>query len=194
MGPHRFRCRHRPSVQHDAVESFEVDVLGHGEQALEGARRERVERAGERPRLATDLRVAGDPSHDDTLRKEVEDRMLAVLLGRTFFVLDHDICHPRELNWLTRTALGFSPGLLDLAEKLGMDRVHEICSAYAARNPGFTLSPSIEKKTMPAFPRNLDVEITDGIGVVTVKRPEVMKGRILFDPDATAGEVGRKEK
>jgi len=121
-----------------------------------------------------DRRNPGDPSHDDALRKEVEDRMLAVLLGRTFFVVDNDICHPRELNWMTRTALGFSPGLLDLAGTLGMDRVRDLCTAYADRYPDFPVSPGIQTRALPAFPRNLAVEIADGIATVTVKRPEAM--------------------
>jgi enoyl-CoA hydratase/3-hydroxyacyl-CoA dehydrogenase len=121
-----------------------------------------------------DPKNPGDSSHDEKLEKEVLGRILAVLLGRTFFVVDNDICHPRELNWLTQNALGFSKGLLDLAEELGMDRVHELCTTYAAANPGFTISPSIADKTMPEFYRNIEVEREDGIATVTVRRPEVM--------------------
>ena len=43
---------------------------------------------------------------------------------------------PRELNWLTRMALGFGKGLLDLAEDLGADRVHDICTALRRPHPG----------------------------------------------------------
>jgi enoyl-CoA hydratase/carnithine racemase len=121
-----------------------------------------------------DRKNPGDPSHDEALGTEVLDRILAVLLGRTFFVVDNDICHPRELNWMTRNALGFAKGLLDLAEDLGMDRVHDLCTRYAAKNPGFTVSRSVADKTMPEFYRNLMVETDDGIATVTVRRPEVM--------------------
>ena len=121
-----------------------------------------------------DRKRPGDPAHDEALGKEVLDRILAVILGRTFFVVDNAICHPRDLNWMTRNALGFGKGLLDLAEELGMERVHELCSEYAARFPGFELSQSLKTKTLPAFSRNIAVERDGDVAVLTIKRPEVM--------------------
>ena len=116
----------------------------------------------------------GDPSCTEAQRREILDRIQAVLLGRTFFVLDHGICHPRELNWLTRNALGFSKGLLDLARDLGMDRVHALCTAYAKDHPGFHVTESVRAKRMPDFLRNVEVERDGGIATVTVRRPEVL--------------------
>ncbi len=115
-----------------------------------------------------------DGSYDDALKKEVLDRILAVLLARTYFVVDRGICPPREMNWLTRAALGFSKGLLDLAEDLGADRVHEICSRYAETHPGFEVPESIAKKQLADFWRNVSVDREEGIAVVKVERPEVM--------------------
>jgi enoyl-CoA hydratase/3-hydroxyacyl-CoA dehydrogenase len=115
-----------------------------------------------------------DPSHDKALAKEVTDRILAVVLGRTYFVVDNDICDPADLNWLTRTALGFRKGLLDLAEELGADRVHDVCMAYADRFPGFEVPKSIREKKLLAFHRNVKVERDDELAVVTIRRPEVM--------------------
>ena len=60
-----------------------------------------------------DHKNPGDPSYSPELSKEVLDRILAVLLGRTFFVVDNNICDPADLNWLTSNALGFSQGLLE---------------------------------------------------------------------------------
>ena len=83
-----------------------------------------------------DRKNPGDPEHDDALKKEVLDRMLAVLLARTYYVVDNDICPPGALNWLTRMALGFNKGLLEIAEDLGAERVNEVCTAYAGRFQG----------------------------------------------------------
>jgi enoyl-CoA hydratase/carnithine racemase len=121
-----------------------------------------------------DRKSPGDPAHDDALRQQVLDRILAVLLGRTFFVVDYEVCAPGALNWLTRNALGFQQGLLDLAASLGMERVHEICAAYAADNPGFEIPPSVAAKKMPDFYRNLVVERDGDISVIMICRPEVM--------------------
>jgi enoyl-CoA hydratase/3-hydroxyacyl-CoA dehydrogenase len=121
-----------------------------------------------------DRKNPGDPTHDAALSRRVLDRVLAVLMARTFFVLDGGICAPRELNWLTRNALGFRAGLLDLAAELGMKRISEMCAAYAERNPGFTVPDSILKRRAPRFARNVAVEVKEGIATVSVRRPEVM--------------------
>jgi enoyl-CoA hydratase/3-hydroxyacyl-CoA dehydrogenase len=120
-----------------------------------------------------DPKSPGNPSHDAALAKKVLDRILAVLLARTYFVVDNSICDPSELNWLTTTALGFRKGLLDVAEDLGADRVYELCSQYAAAHPGFEVPKSILQRKLRSFYRNI-VLVQDGpVAVVTVRRPEV---------------------
>jgi len=121
-----------------------------------------------------DHKNPGDPSYSPELGKQVLDRILAVILGRTYFVADNDICDPADLNWLTRNALGFSQGLLDLAAELGADRVHEICTTYAAANPGFEVPKSIGDRVLLDFKRNLLVEKDGNLATVTLKRPEVL--------------------
>jgi enoyl-CoA hydratase/3-hydroxyacyl-CoA dehydrogenase len=124
-----------------------------------------------------DPHIPGISEHDEALRARVLDRILAVLLARTFFVLDHKTCSATDLDWLTRTALGFRTGLVDLASELGMRRVHEICAAYAAHHPGFVIPESISSERPPAFYGNLQVnrgsEANGEIAVVRVFRPEV---------------------
>jgi enoyl-CoA hydratase/3-hydroxyacyl-CoA dehydrogenase len=105
--------------------------------------------------------------------RQIRDRILAVLLGRTYFVADRGICAPSDLNWLTRNALGFSLGLLDLAESLGAEEVHRLCSDYAARHRGFEVPESIRGKRLARFSRNLVVERDGEVAVVTIRRPEV---------------------
>ena len=120
-----------------------------------------------------DPKQPGDPAHDPALAGEVLNRILAVLLGRTYFVVDQGICGARELNWLTRNALGFRVGLLDLAEELGAARVHDLCVGYAAANPGFTVPPSIAESRLASFLRNVDVARDRELATVTICRPEV---------------------
>ena len=87
--------------------------------------------------------------------RQIRDRILAVLLARTYFVADRGICAPSDLDWLTRNALGFATGLLDLAERLGPDEVHRVCTAYAASHPGFEVPRSVREKRLARFPRNV---------------------------------------
>jgi len=105
--------------------------------------------------------------------REIRDRILAVLLARTAFVADQGICDPSDLNWLTKNALGFSQGLLDLAESLGADEVHRVCTEYASRRPGFEVPRSIREKRLARFHRNVVTERDGELAVVAVRRPEV---------------------
>ncbi len=121
-----------------------------------------------------DRKKPGDPSHDAATAKKVIDRILAVLMARTYFVADNDICALPELNWLTQNALGFRAGLLDLAEEYGVDHLHEICTAYAADHPGFHIPKSIADKKLPKFRRNVRLDKDKDIAVVGITRPEVL--------------------
>lgn len=114
-----------------------------------------------------------DSSHDAATAKIVLDRVLAVLLARTWFVVDGGICTARDTNWLTRTALGFRDGLLEVAEKLGADRVAELCETYAAAHPGFVVPDSIRNRQLAPFYRNVEIERDGDIAVVRIMRPEV---------------------
>ena len=114
-----------------------------------------------------------DARYDEKLGQVVLDRILAVLIGRTYFIYDHEICAPTELDWLLRMSLGFSKGLLSLTADLGADRAHELCTGYAAAHPCFEVPASIAQKKLVDFRRNVLVEKDGGIGVVRVFRPEV---------------------
>ena len=120
-----------------------------------------------------DRRSLGDPSHDEALATTVLDRILAVLFARTYFVVDSGICDAAELNWMTRMALGFKAGVLDLAESWGAERVHELCTKYAANNEGFHIPDSIANKELPSFRAFVKVERDGDYGILRVVRPEV---------------------
>ena len=111
--------------------------------------------------------------YDETLGKTVLDRILAVLFARTYFVADQNICEPSDLDWLTRMSLGFRKGLLSLAEEFGIEKVHAVCSAFAANHPGFVVPKSITEKNLPTFRKNIVVTRDAELAVVSVRRPEV---------------------
>ena len=119
---------------------------------------------------------AGKPAREPCapeVARQIRDRILAVLLARTYFVADRGICAPSDLDWLTRHALGFSRGLLSLAEELGADEVHRVCTGYASQHPGFEVPASIRERRLARFLRNVVVERDGELAVVSVRRPEV---------------------
>jgi len=139
-----------------------------------------------------DHRNPGDSSYGPELGRVVLDRILAVLLGRTIWVAENGVCDPADLNWLTRNALGFRSGLLDLAAELGADRVHEICSRYAEDNPGFPVPKTVTDRVLPEFRRNVKVEVGGGLATVTIKRPEVLNAlddRTMDELEEVIGEL-----
>jgi enoyl-CoA hydratase/3-hydroxyacyl-CoA dehydrogenase len=104
---------------------------------------------------------------------QIRDRILAVLLARTAYVADNGICDPSDLDWMTRNALGFRVGLLDLAHDLGADEAHRVCTAYAATHPGFAVPRSLQERRPTPFLRDVKVERDGELAVVTLRRPEV---------------------
>ena len=139
-----------------------------------------------------DRKNPGDPAHDEALAKTVLDRILAVLLARTYFVVEQEIATPIDTNWLTRMALGFTKGLLEVGEELGAARVRELCVRYAETHPGFPVPKMIAEQKLPAFRRNVKVELDGDIGVVRVFRPEVknaLSKRTLTEIDAAVTEL-----
>lgn len=120
-----------------------------------------------------DREAAGDPRRDEALGRAVLDRILAVLFARTYAVVDEGTCDASELNWMTRMALGFRKGLLELAEEAGAERVRALCAAYAAKNPGFAVPPSVAEGRLRAFRRHVGVERDGDIAVLSIRRPEV---------------------
>jgi enoyl-CoA hydratase/3-hydroxyacyl-CoA dehydrogenase len=126
---------------------------------------------GVTPWLPAGTAAGGNPS--PAAARQIRERILAVLLGRTLFVADNGICEPSDLDWLTRNALGFSTGLLDLAASLGADEVHRLCTGYAAGNRGFEVPRSVRERRLPRFRRTLLVERDGDLAVISIRRPEV---------------------
>ena len=119
-----------------------------------------------------DPKSPGDASAGESVARTVMDRILAVLLARTYFVIDQRICSASDLNWLTRQALGFTQGLPDLAASLGADQVARLCGAYAAAHPGFEVPASLVSRQLPRFHRHVVVSREGPAAVVTIRRPE----------------------
>ncbi|MEZ4399277.1 MAG: 3-hydroxyacyl-CoA dehydrogenase/enoyl-CoA hydratase family protein [Kofleriaceae bacterium] len=117
--------------------------------------------------------ATADGSYDAALGKTVLDRILAVLFGRTYAVLDAGTCAATELDWLTRMALGFRKGLLSLAAEYGAAEVRALVTRYAETHPGFPVPPSIAKGALPTVRANVVVERDGDVAIVRVFRPEV---------------------
>jgi enoyl-CoA hydratase / 3-hydroxyacyl-CoA dehydrogenase len=120
-----------------------------------------------------DPKAPGDTTCTEAQKKQVLDRILAVLLARSFAVAENGVCDPSDLNWLIRMALGFNEGLLDYGHKLGADRVAEICLAFKKTYPDFPVPKCIIEKKLPTYLRDVKIERDGNIAIVMVHRPEL---------------------
>jgi len=120
-----------------------------------------------------DRKRPADSSYTPAMRDKVMDRILAVLFGRTYFVVDHQVCEPSDLDWLIRQSLGFNAGLLELAAEAGAERVADLCQRFAKAHPGFEVPPSLAARRLVRYERDVKVERDADVAVVTIRRPEV---------------------
>jgi len=135
----------------------------------------------------------GDSSAGESVARTVMDRILAVLLARTYFVIDQGICSASDLNWLTRHALGFAKGLPDLAASLGADQVARLCESYGAAHPGFVVPASLVSRRLAQFHRHIVVSRDGPAAVVTIRRPEAknaLSGATLRELEEVVAALG----
>ena len=124
-------------------------------------------------KLWHESRQSPAPYSEET-KTTVLNRILAVLLSRTLFVLEKGICDATNLNWLTRMALGFRKGLLQLAQEMGKEEVYRLCREFGHTDGGFYIPLSVQgDNDIPAFYQNIVVERQSDIATVTIYRPEV---------------------
>lgn len=133
-----------------------------------------------------DPKAPGDARFTESQKKEVLDRMLAVLLGRSYAVAENGVCEPTELNWLIRMSLGFAEGMLDLGSRLGADRVAELCLGFKRKYPDFPVPACVAGKRLIPYRRDVKVERDGDIGVVRVFRPEARNALTM----RTVEEIG----
>jgi enoyl-CoA hydratase / 3-hydroxyacyl-CoA dehydrogenase len=124
-------------------------------------------------------KVEGEVTYDAALQEKVMDRILAVLLGRSYAVVENDVCDASEFNWLIRMSLGFNDGMLELGKKVGAERIAEICAAYAKEHPGFPVPKCVAEKNLPNYLRDVTIKRDGDIAVVTVRRPEAKNALML---------------
>jgi enoyl-CoA hydratase/3-hydroxyacyl-CoA dehydrogenase len=137
-----------------------------------------------------------DAAHDEALATKVTERILAVLFARTYFVVEQGIATPLDTNWLTRMALGFTKGILELGEELGPTRVRELVVRYAEQHPGFVVPKGVAEQKLPALRRDLKVEIEGDLATVRIFRPEVknaLSKRTLAEIDAAVLELSAND-
>ncbi|MBK7135114.1 MAG: enoyl-CoA hydratase/isomerase family protein [Rhodocyclales bacterium] len=103
----------------------------------------------------------------------IRDRLLGILFSQSVDILDRSIGEPADLDLGCRTALGFKRGPLELMRDLGDAETRRILDRLKAERPGMPM-PKQPLAAYQDFWRHVLVDDTDGVKVITLRRPEAM--------------------
>ncbi len=99
-------------------------------------------------------------------------RFLGCVFSQAFDIADRNIGTSTDLNFGSVIALGYRKGIFDLMASLGAEKVDGIMKKFDAERPGFPKpTKSIEKYL--DFPRDILVDQTEGVTILTIRRPQV---------------------
>jgi enoyl-CoA hydratase/3-hydroxyacyl-CoA dehydrogenase len=109
----------------------------------------------------------------EDVKKKVRDRMLGILFSQSFDIVDRGIGTPGDLNYGCQIALGFKKGPLDIMRTLGEAEVGRIMKKFGEDRAGYP-QPKKPFSFYQDFNRFLLVDETDGVIVITLRRPEAL--------------------
>jgi enoyl-CoA hydratase/3-hydroxyacyl-CoA dehydrogenase len=103
----------------------------------------------------------------------IRDRLLGILFSQSVDILDRSIGEPADLDLGCRTALGFRKGPLELMRDLGDAETRRILDRLKTERPGMPM-PKQPLAAYQDFWRHVLVDDTDGVKIITLRRPEAM--------------------
>ncbi|MFO7772564.1 MAG: 3-hydroxyacyl-CoA dehydrogenase/enoyl-CoA hydratase family protein [Dehalococcoidia bacterium] len=109
----------------------------------------------------------------EQIKNAVRDRLLGALFSQSFDVINRGIGIPEDLNFGCQVALGFRKGPFDIMKELGEAEVMRIMAKFQVERQGF---PGAEKpfSEYQDFRRHILVDETDGVKIITIRRPQTM--------------------
>jgi len=118
----------------------------------------------------------GTEEYDEDLAKTVMMHVYATVLGISLLLIENDVVDPFDLNWLTRAALGFKKGVVEMMQDVGYEHLEWMFTKsgrefITVMNVPRTLQ---ESRDMPQAYRDVKVEVSpSGVAHVKVFRPPV---------------------
>lgn len=142
--------------------------------------------------------LSGDTVCDERTRIVISERLMAVILSRAIWLVDHEVISATDLDWLCRMALGFKFGPVARFNQNPAE-AKRLCRAYEKGvNPNFAIPQSVDDQAPVKFYSNLKVETgPDGIAVVTIFRPEALNAlnsRTMEELDAAFRELAQNDR
>ncbi len=98
-------------------------------------------------------------------------RFLGTVFSQCFDIQDRNLGTQTDLNFGSVIALSYKKGVFDLMVDLGADKVRDIVKKFDADRPGYP-QPTKSIEEYLAFPRDVLVDETDGVRILTIRRPQ----------------------
>jgi enoyl-CoA hydratase/3-hydroxyacyl-CoA dehydrogenase len=105
------------------------------------------------------------------LAEWIRVRFLGSVFSQAFDIADRDIGTRTDLNFGSVIALAYKKGVFDLMTDLGTEKVSSIMKKFDAERPGWP-QPTRPIEEYLDFPRDILVDQTDGVTILTIRRPQ----------------------
>ena len=112
----------------------------------------------------------------DDLRTSISEDLMGAYFGLCGEIVDADLATVSDLNMAIEVALVMKPPFTMMNE-IGTARALELVRQYANKHPGFPVPKCIESHGVENRPFEIPVVLrsdTDGIAVLTIRRPKVL--------------------
>jgi enoyl-CoA hydratase/3-hydroxyacyl-CoA dehydrogenase len=114
---------------------------------------------------------------DEAKLSALIDRFQGVCLGIAAALVNEGVASIEDTDRGAKIGLRWILGPFEIMNKIGIGKTHEVVQAICRRHPDFKMPAILEKQQRlgKPFEFNLvDLEVKDGIAVVTLNRPEAM--------------------
>lgn len=109
---------------------------------------------------------------EETLAKQIGDRLLGILYSQTLNILDRKIGEPHDLELGSRLAFGFRKGPLEMMSE-DPEKTQQVLQTLNSERPGMPM-PDRELAAYSPGRRFVLCDQVDGVRVITLRRPEAL--------------------
>lgn len=111
---------------------------------------------------------------DDAKKQAVADRLWAVVFHiATRVVFDEGVCTAEDLDLGARVGLRWPKGPFEVMNEQGVDRALRLVEQLVAKWPDQQVSPTL-RKGAPIPLRLVTTRVDDGVGTLTIERPDAL--------------------
>lgn len=114
---------------------------------------------------------------DESKFEQVEDRLYGACLGAAAALVSEGVATIEDTDRGAKVGLRWRQGPFELMNRIGIDRAYKLVHAMTERYSDFKMPEILIKQRALGKPfefNYVDLEVQDGIGFITINRPEAM--------------------